>query len=189
MKNPNRNSFSITPTNNAEVLSGIKNLKKEKSSGSSSIPIKFLKLFQTPLSKPTSLVANLSFSTGIFPINLKTTNVVPIFKKVDHTSCKNYRPTSLLSNISKIIEKLIHSRLMTFLNINEILYERQFGCRHNHSTTHALSAVSEKIRQACDSRNFACGVFLDLQKPFDTFNHDIPLKKIEYYGIRGITKT
>ena len=137
MKNPNRNSFFITPTNNAEVLSGIKNLKKEKSSGRSSIPIKFLKLFQTPLSKPTSLIANLSFSTGIFPINLKTANVVPILK-VDHTSCKNYPPTSLLSNISKIIEKLIHSRLVTFLNINDILYERQFGCRHNHSTTHAL---------------------------------------------------
>ena len=138
MKNPNRNSFFITPTNNAEVLSGIKNLKKEKSSGRSSIPIKFLKLFQTPLSKPTSLIANLSFSTGIFPINLKTANVVPIFKKVDHTSCKNYPPTSLLSNISKTIEKLIHSRLVTFLNINDILYERLFGCRHNHSTTHAL---------------------------------------------------
>ena len=111
MKNPNRNSFSITPTNNAEVLSGIKNLKKEKSSGPSSIPIKFLKLFQTPLSKPISLIANLSFSTGIFPANLKTANVIPIFKKDDHTSCNNYRPISLLSNISKIIERLYTQQL------------------------------------------------------------------------------
>ena len=172
MKNPNSNSFFITPTNNEEVLSEIKNLKKDKSSGPSSTPVKILKLFQTPLSKPISLIANLSFSTGIFPVNLKTANVIPIFKKDDHTSCNNYRPISLLSNISKIIERLIHSRLMTFLNANEILYKRQFGFRHNHSTTHALSAITEKIRQACDLGNFVCWVFLDLQKAFDTVNYN-----------------
>ena len=78
---------------------------------------------------------------------------------------------------------------MTFLNANEILYERQFGFRHNHSTTHALSAITEKIRQACDSGNFACGVFLDLKKAFHTMNHEILLKKLEYYGIKGITNS
>ena len=57
---------------------------------------------------------------------------------------------------------------MTYLKANEILYERQFGFRHNCSTTHALLTITEKIRQACDSGNFACGVFLDLQKAFDT---------------------
>ena len=71
LKNPNSNSFFIAPTNNEEVLSEIKNLKTGKSPGPSSIPIKFLKLFQTPLSKPILLIANL-FSTGIFPANLKT---------------------------------------------------------------------------------------------------------------------
>ena len=52
--------------------------------------------------------------------------------------------------------------------------ERQFSFRHNHSTIQALSAITEKIGQACDSGNFVCGVFLDLQKVFDTVNHDIP---------------
>ena len=74
---------------------------------------------------------------------------------------------------------------MTFLNANEILYKRQFCFRHNHSTPHALSAITEKIRQACDSGNFACGVFLDLQKAFDTVNHNILLKKLEYYMNKG----
>ena len=60
---------------------------------------------------------------------------------------------------------------MMFLNANEILYESKFSFRHNRSTTHALSAVTEKIKQACDLGNFACGVFLDLQKAFDTESH------------------
>ena len=126
LKKPNSNSFFITPTNNEEVLSEIKNLKKDKFSQHSSIPVKILKLFQTPLSKPISLIANLSISTAIFPTNLKTANVIPIFKKGDHTSSNNYCPILSLSNISKIIERLIHSPLMMFLNTNEILYERLF---------------------------------------------------------------
>ena len=66
------------------------------------------------------------------------------------------------------------------------IYERQFGFRPNHSTTHALLEITEKIKQACDSGKYACRVFLDLQKAFDTVNHDILLKKLNHYGIRGI---
>ena len=186
LKNPNANSFFISPTNSDEVLSVIKELKNNKSTGPSSIHSKLLKLFQTALSKPISLIANLSFSSGTFPDNLKIANVIPIFKKDDPTICNNYRPISLLPNISKIIEKLIHTRLTVFFKKSNILYERQFGFRPNHSTTHALLEITEKIKQACDSGKYACGVFLDLQKAFDTVNHDILLKKLNHYGIRGI---
>ena len=72
---------------------------------------KTLEETMTPLNKPISLIANLSFLTRIFPTNLKTANVVPIFKKNDHTSCNNYHPISSLSSISKITERLIHSCL------------------------------------------------------------------------------
>ena len=74
---------------------------------------------------------------------------------------------SFFSNISKIIEKLVHKRLTTFLNKNAILYEKQFGFRNNHSKTHALLEITEKIKQACDAGQLACGVFLHLQKAFD----------------------
>ena len=73
-----------------------------------------------------------------------------------------------------------------FLNINSILFEKQFGFRHCHSTTQSVIEITEKIKQACDSGHYACGVFLDLQKAFDTVNN-ILLRKLDYYGIRGVT--
>ena len=68
-----------------------------------------------------------------------------------------------------------------------MLYEKQFGFRHDHSTIHALLELSEKIRLANDNEKYSYGVFLDLKKAFDTVNHNIVLKKLEIYGIRGIT--
>ena len=85
---------------------------------------------------------------------------------------------SRLSNLIKIIEKLIHARLTLFLNSNSILFEKQFGFRDSHSTTHTLTEITEKIQQACDAGKYAYGVFLDLQKAFNTVNHDILLRKL-----------
>ena len=115
-KNPNKDSFFIAPTNKEEVASIIKTFKNNKYTGPFSISTKFLKLFQNALSEPIAHSANLSFSAGIFPTNLKTANVIPLFKKDDHTLCSNYRPISLLSNLSNIIEILIHVRLTLFSN-------------------------------------------------------------------------
>ena len=78
------------------------------------------------------------FSTGNFSSALKIANVIPVFKKNDHTLCNNYHPILLLSNISKIIVKPIHVRQTTFLNASNIFYKKQFGFRHNHLATHTL---------------------------------------------------
>ena len=75
---------------------------------------------------------------------------------------------------------------MRFLNKNNIIFYEQFGFRHSHSLTHALIEIIEKFKQNYDSKQYAFGVFLDLQKEFDTVNHDILLRKFNYYGIRGI---
>ena len=104
-----------------------------------------------------------------------------IFKKGDQQDCNNYRPISLLSNISKIIEKLVHRQLYGFLEFNNYLYTNQFGFRNLHSTNHALITITEKIRKAIDNRENTCGVFLDLQKVFDTVDHEIFLSKLEHY--------
>ena len=88
--------------------------------------------------------------------------------------------------MNKIFKKLAYSRLYSFLNIYNCIYELQFGFRAKHSTNHALFSLTETVREALDSGNFACGIFIDLQKAFDTVDHNILLKKLEYYGVRGL---
>ena len=78
---------------------------------------------------------NLSFVTGIFPLVLKIAKVVPVFKKDSKLDYSNYPPISLLSNVKKILEKLLYKRLHTFLN-NNVIYNLQFGFRRHYSTSH-----------------------------------------------------
>jgi len=77
--------------------------------------------------------------------------------------------------------------MMEFLKQNNLIFERQFGFRSKHSTVHSLITITEEIKKAIDKGEYTCGVFIDLQKAFDTVDHSILLKKLQNYGFRGIT--
>ena len=98
----------------------------------------------------------------------------------------NYRPISLLSVFSKLLEKLMYNRLIDFIRKKSILYPKQFGFREQHSTDHALLSIVDKIQNSIDNREYSCGIFLDFSKAFDTVNHEILIQKLEHYGIRGV---
>ena len=185
--NPNENSFFIRPVLEEELATYIKSMKPGKSLGPSSLPTSLLKIAQEVISKPICIIINNSFKNGVFPDLFKVAKVIPIYKKGSKLDRSNYRPISLLSNISKIFEKLMHTRLYSFLDSCKRLYKYQFGFRTKHSTTHTLINITEAIRKALDEKSFACGVFVDLQKAFDTVNHNILLAKLNYHGIRGST--
>ena len=180
------NSFFISPCTKEEISDIITGFKTGKSSGPNSIPIKILKLAKDKISENLSSIFNLSFSTGSFPDVLKVAKIIPIHKKDSKLDCTNYRPISLLSNLDKIIEKLMHTRLLKFLENEKVLYEKQFGFRRNFSTAHAIISLVDNIEKAIDNGKVACGVFIDLQKAFDTVDHNILLQKLHHYGIRGI---
>ena len=99
----------------------------------------------------------------------------------------NYCPITLLSDIEKILEKLMYKRLYTFLNKSNVIYNLQFGFRQQYSTSHGLINVIENIRKALDDGNIGWGVFVDLQKAFDTIDHKILLAKLNHYGIHEVS--
>ena len=116
-----RKTFILTLTSPEEVEGIIKTLNLRKSIGPNSTPTKLLKKYFKTISITISKLINQSFVTGIFPETLKHASVIPIFEKAAPLECTNYRPISLTSNISKILEKLVHKPLYHFLDQNEIL--------------------------------------------------------------------
>ena len=135
----------LTPaaTDDIEVLIG--NMKVNTGVGPNSLPTKILKDYIAEFFKPLSEMINTSFTTGIFPSALKVAYIIPIHKKSDKLNCNNYQPIPLLSNISKIFEKMMHIHLASFLNKNKVLSSFQFGFRNKHSTNHALISLTEMI--------------------------------------------
>ena len=150
------------------------------------VPTKILQVISNEISQPLSKIFNIAILTGSHPRQLKLVNAIPIFKKGSRLIVSNYRPISLLSNLNNIFEKIVYKRMYSFIEQSECLYNLQFGFHAGHSTTHALINITEKVRAALDQNKFSCGIFVDLQKAFDTVNHEILLDKLNYYGFREV---
>ena len=123
-------------------------------------------------------------NANVFPDELKIARVIPLYKSGDKNDISNYRPISLLPMLSKIFEKLIHSRLTNFFEETNVLYNKQFGFRKEHSTVHALNTAITQIINSLNNNEVVVGVFLDFSKAFDTVMHNILISKLEHYGIR-----
>ena len=184
IKDTNPHSIFLKPVDENEVQRIIFNLKNA-SAGIDGIHSNVIKRTFHSYLVPLSHVLNLSIIQGFFPDSLKLAKVVPLYKSGDTASLSNYRPVSVLPLFSKILERLLYNRILDFITKHKVLYNYQFGFRTNHSTNMALTILLDKIVSAIDKGEYVIGIFIDLQKAFDTVNHEILLNKLAKYGIRG----
>src|ERR1700733_1416209 len=186
LKNPMQFSIGIELTSPDELLSIANNLKLTNNEGVDKINPKIAGCSIEPILAPLPALINCSLCTGVVPDCLKLAKVIPVFKTGDKKQIGNYRPISVLPYFSKCFEKVMYTRLMSFITAKHILFDGQFGFRKGFSTYMAVLEMCDKISEARDNNMFSIGVFFDLSKAFDTVNHEILLKKLEYYGIRGM---
>ena len=165
------------------VITTIEGMQSKVSMDASGINTKMLKYLKMEIAKPLAHIFSLSVNTGVFPSKLKTSRTIPIYKAGEHTSCDNYRPISLLSAISKILEKIVSCALVEHLEHNNLIYENQFGFLKHRSTVHNILQLTNRVSKDLNSKKFVIGVFLDLRKAFDVVPHNILLDKLRKLGI------
>ena len=183
LQNPNTFSFLDTALTKNEIIEATKLLSDKKTPDHTGVSTNFIKQTISSLINPVYHILNLSFRTGVVPLQFKIAKVIPIFKSGDKTSMDNYRPISLLSSFSKIMEKIVASRLLTFWDNNNILTKWQFGFRAGHSTSHPMVHFINKVTEALNRKKHTIGIFCDLKKAFDTCDPSILLMKLKKYGI------
>ena len=177
-------SMFLHPCTKEEILKATAALAKKSSKGPDAIPCNILFSNVDLITTPLIHCINASFESGIFPDCLKTALVVPLYKKKSRTDCTNYRPVSLLNSLSKLIEKVIYSRIYSFMG--DKLCPTQFGFRPGHSTGDLMTFTLETIARNLNSMSNALPLFFDLGKAFDTLKHDLLIRKLKHYGIRGL---
>ena len=156
-----------------------------KAPGHDSIGTKIIHLCPEIFAENLSKLFNNSISQGVYPNAMKIAKVIALFKSGIKANPNNYRPISLLSHFDKIFEKILCKRLIAFLECKQILYCHQYGFRKLYSTAMALIEITANIKRLLDEINYVIGIFIDFKKAFDTVDHEIMLKKIECYCIRG----
>ena len=179
------NSFFILPVTPNEIINTVHSLKK-KSYGFHSLSTKMFKLIIQYVCVPLSHIINDSIEQGKFPDILKRATVTPVLKSGSEKDLRNYRPISVLPLLSKVFEKCICNRLISFLSKNNVLSRYQFGFQKKKSTTDALLNYIEYVYRQLNEKSHTVGVALDFSKAFDTVSHDILLRKQLKYGIRGL---
>ena len=181
----NSSSIMLFPCTETELSKLIGSLPNKTSCGIDEINNILLKKISNSIIPILCELFNKSLEKGVFPELMKVAEVVPLHKGGDKSQETNYRPISLLTTLSKILEKVMYKRVYKFLNSTNQIYNKQYGFRSKHSTEQAVSEIIGKILKNAEKRIPSVALFLDLSKAFDTLEHSIVLLKMERYGIRG----
>ena len=141
----------------------IDSLKRKNSSGHDNITSATLKDIKNTICIPLTNIFNKSLETGTVPDLLKLAKIIPIYKSKNKELLNNYRPISLLSTVSKLLEKIVHKRLYNFINTHAAFYPSQYGFRKKHSTIHAVHEFVDKTITSIENKKTHIGY---IPRPF-----------------------
>ena len=167
----------------AEVYDLILGLDPTKSTGPDGISVKMLKGTIDAIVPSLTRLFNLSLSTGTFPNSWKLARIVPVPKSGDSADPTNYRPISILSVVSKLLERHVHQLIFRYLSIHHPLSVRQWGFLPGRCTASALLSVTHDWLQQLELGIDTCVIFFDLRKAFDSVSHSLLLQRLEEIGI------
>ena len=180
-----KNSLFFDDVLLSEILSLIAKLEVKKACGYDYISNRIIKATSYIVAPFITKLFNDCIQQGIFPDAYKVAQVIPLFKGGDKGDRNDYRPISLLPALGKLLEKIISVRVVKFFDAYNLFSPHQFGFRANFSTEYAVIDIYEKLLNNLDKRLSTCAIFLDLAKAFDSVSHNILLRKLKRYGIRG----
>lgn len=175
---------SFFPTTPDEIRKIILGLNNTFSTGWDEVPVLLLKKANDIICPVIANLVNQAFDSGQFPKSLKLSEIIPVHKKGSTKDLSNYRPVALLSNISKIFEKAMQTRISSFFQIYNRICKEQFGYCKNKNTELALIAFVNSTLEALDRSQLTAGVFCDLSKAFDCVDHKLLIQKMSNIGIK-----
>ena len=182
---PIQSSIQIGPFTEIEVHSKLRLIKPFKSYGEDELHPRFIRDMADFIAVPLTILFNRSMSEGYVPQRMKLAKVVPIFKGGSRIDPSNYRPISILSVFSKVLESLVSKSLNNFIISKKILHDKQFGFQAGKNTTDAIIAFVSHVQDNLEQRKHTLTAYVDLKKAFDTCDYNILISKLFRYGIRG----
>lgn len=178
-------SFQLQEINEEFVLNEIHSLDISKSTGLDGIPGRFIKDAAEAITGPITHIINASLRCGVVPHDMKIAKVIPLHKKKSKLEAGNYRPVSILSVVSKFLEKAVFHQLNDYLVNNNLIYQFQSGFRGSYSTDTCLIHLQDHIRKQTAAGNYTGMILLDIQKAFDSVDHQILCNKLSAMGVHS----
>jgi len=183
---PEMDPIQISVTGISKLL---RHLHSHKATGPDGIPTHLLKITADEVAGVLQLIFQASLTQGCVPSDWKKAHIVPVFKKGDRANPANYRPISLTSVCSKIMEHVLHSSIITHLDQHNILSDQQHGFRKTRSCESQLILTIDDLAKGIDNSSQIDAILLDFSKAFDKVSHTRLLSKLQHYGINSSTLT